>query len=140
MGELEETVTFEIVQLVKAHRSRANELLRPLGLHAGQDLVLSQLWQHNGQPQQQLAVALHVDLSTITHTVQRMEKDGLVTRSPGPEDRRVSLVSLTEQGWALCEPVKRAWQTLEEETTCGLSEAEQLLLRRLLSQMTTRLS
>ncbi len=140
MGELEETISFRIVQLVKAHRQRANELLRPFGLHAGQELVLSQLWKHDSQPQLQLAAALHVDISTVTRTVQRLEKTGLVKRCPGPADARVSLVCLTAQGRELCEPIKRAWQTLEEDTTRGLSEAEQLLLRRLLTHMTTQLS
>ena len=138
--ELEETVSFGIVQLVKAHRQRANELLRPFGLHAGQELVLSQLWQRDGLPQLQLAAVLHVDISTITRTVQRLEKTGLVKRCPDPEDARVSQVHLTEQGRELREPIKRAWQVLEEETTHGLSEAELLLLRRLLSHMTAQLS
>jgi DNA-binding MarR family transcriptional regulator len=49
----------------------------------------------------QLADALAHSRSRVTHTVTRMQKAGLVTRSSSPEDGRGIVCSLTDQGYAL---------------------------------------
>jgi len=45
-----------------------------------------------------LAAALRLDPSTITRTIQRMEADGLVVRTPATGDRRVVTVAITRAG------------------------------------------
>lgn len=45
-----------------------------------------------------LAGALRVDPSTITRTIQRMEAEGLVARTPASQDRRVVTVEVTSVG------------------------------------------
>ncbi|GAB6985750.1 MarR family winged helix-turn-helix transcriptional regulator [Nocardioides pyridinolyticus] len=49
----------------------------------------------------QLADALAHSRSRVTHTVTRMEKDGLVVRSSSPEDGRGVVAAMTEKGWDL---------------------------------------
>jgi DNA-binding MarR family transcriptional regulator len=49
----------------------------------------------------QLADALAHSRSRVTHTVTRMQKAGLVTRSSSPEDGRGIVCRLTDQGYAL---------------------------------------
>ena len=49
----------------------------------------------------QLADALAHSRSRVTHTVSRMERTGLVTRSVSPEDGRGILCSMTDQGHTL---------------------------------------
>lgn len=46
----------------------------------------------------ELAGRLRVDPSTATRAVQRLESDGLVERFPSPEDGRVVLVRITDDG------------------------------------------
>jgi len=48
-----------------------------------------------------LAETLRFSLSRITHAIASMEKSGWVLRSIDPDDRRVRIVRLTEQGVAL---------------------------------------
>jgi DNA-binding MarR family transcriptional regulator len=76
----------------------------------------------------------------MTKMVQRMEHAGLVVRRPDPEDARISRVYLTEQGRSLEQPVLRAWTQLEERTLAGLTQVEQMLLRRMLLQIDMNLS
>jgi DNA-binding MarR family transcriptional regulator len=140
MNEIEATLSYQVVQFAKAHRQRAEEALSPLGVHVGQEQLLFLLWQEDGVSQSQLAEAACVDLSTITKAVQRMERAGLLRRDQDAEDARVSRVSLTEQGRALEAPTMRAWKALEARLVQHLTETEQVLLRRLLLQLTANLA
>ena len=49
-------------------------------------------------PMNQLADALDVSQASTTGIVDRMEQRGLITRERDPDDRRVTLVQLTDRG------------------------------------------
>jgi DNA-binding MarR family transcriptional regulator len=67
-------------------------------LEQGQMDALDLLARRNDRPMKELAARLRVDPSTATRAVQRLEADGLVERYPSPEDGRVVLVRITEEG------------------------------------------
>jgi DNA-binding MarR family transcriptional regulator len=46
-----------------------------------------------------LAARVNASLSRLSHVVSKLEGRGLVRRSPCPDSRRVTLVSLTDEGW-----------------------------------------
>ena len=50
-----------------------------------------------------LAERLHLSPSGLTRRLDGLVRDGLVTREPSPDDRRVSLAVLTEDGFARLE-------------------------------------
>ena len=60
--------------------------------------VLMSLWQEDGQRVVELGRRAGLEPSTMTGLLDRMERDGLVTRSPDPTDRRVLRVRLTTEG------------------------------------------
>ena len=140
MKQIEGLIGYELFQLCKAHRNRAEELLNEHGLHTGQEMTLFQLWEEEGQTQTQLAERMCVEAPTASKMLQRMETAGLLVRRADSEDARVSRVYLTDHSRSLEKPVREAWNRLEEETLRGLTEAEQALLRRLLIQMRSNLS
>ena len=78
----------------------------PLGITYPQYLVLLVLWEKDHQPVNDIAHLLHLETNTVTPLLQRMEKQGLVTRKRGKEDTRQRIVSLTPQGKALEEKAK----------------------------------
>ena len=78
----------------------------PLGITYPQYLVLLVLWEKDHQPVNDIAHLLHLETNTVTPLLQRMEKQGLVTRTRGKEDTRQRIVSLTAQGKALEENAK----------------------------------
>jgi DNA-binding MarR family transcriptional regulator len=55
-----------------------------------------------------LAAADHSSQPTTTTQLQRLEAAGWVHRSPDPEDARATLVSLSDDGQAALETVRRA--------------------------------
>jgi DNA-binding MarR family transcriptional regulator len=85
--------------------------------------------------QTEIAQRLDVSAPTVTKMLRAMAMAGVVRREIDEEDARVSRVYLTDRGHALREPVCAIWHEVEAEMTRGISEAEQLLLRRLLAQM-----
>lgn len=117
-------VSFSIVALAHSHRALAAQLLRPIGLYPGQELILLQLWQQGCQSQNSLGQALRVDHSTIAKSVRRLECSGLVTRSRSPEDGRITVVSLTTVGLEAASRVREIWTELEHLTSGGLNEQE----------------
>ncbi len=47
----------------------------------------------------QLAARANASLSRLSHVIKKLEARGLVVRTPCAESRRVTMVSLTEEGW-----------------------------------------
>ena len=86
----------------------------PLGITYPQYLVLLVLWEQDHQPVNDIARRLHLETNTVTPLLQRMEKQGLLTRKRGKEDTRQRIVSLTQQGKALEEQAKNIHECLEE--------------------------
>ena len=117
-------VSFSIFSLARSHHRVAGQLLREAGLYPGQELVLMQLWQRDSQSQNSLSRLLRLDHSTIAKSVRRLEDAGLVTCSRSEEDKRVTLVSLTQAGRDIESRVNQAWSKVEEITTENLNEEE----------------
>ncbi|MBX6384735.1 MAG: MarR family transcriptional regulator [Microbispora sp.] len=85
----------------RGHRVLLAALLAEIDLYPGQDRVLNMLWEHGPQYQNKLATRLGIDMSTMTKTLQRLERSGLISRSPCSSNRRLSIVSTTPKGDAL---------------------------------------
>ena len=75
--------------------------LKPLGLTYTQYLVMLVLWEEDEASVGRLCARLHLDSGTLTPLLKKLEEAGRVRRRRSPEDERVVLVSLTEQGRAL---------------------------------------
>jgi DNA-binding MarR family transcriptional regulator len=81
----------------------ARDLHRDSGLSDTDYDVLSTLSEKPGSTwrARDLAAQLLWSTSRLAHHVGRMEQRGLVTREPSADDGRGSLISLTDQGWAV---------------------------------------
>src|SRR4051794_769812 len=117
-------ISYAIFQLARAHRAYASALLRELDLHLGQELLLMQLFDRDGQTQSELLESVGLDHSTVSKSLRRMQEAGLLVREPADHDRRVMVVHLTGKGRALREPIAALWQTLEEASARSLSERQ----------------
>jgi DNA-binding MarR family transcriptional regulator len=117
-------LSFTIFELARAHRGRAAAMLREMRLHPGQELLLMQLFDRDGQTQTELLASVGLDHSTVSKSVRRMQEAGLVTRRPSPHDRRATTVHLTEEGRALEAPITAMWRTLEESSVKRLTAEE----------------
>lgn len=73
-------------------------LLDGLGVTYPQYLVLTTLWETDGQTIGAIAERLALEPSTITPLVKRLEQAGFVGRQRNPADERQVNVTLTEKG------------------------------------------
>src|SRR4051794_9617381 len=83
-------------------------------------LVLAALDAHGSAIQKDLARELDMIGPSIVERIDQLEAAGLVTRSPLPEDRRASLVSLTADGKTLVDRLDGVMRATEKALTHGL--------------------
>jgi MarR family transcriptional regulator, organic hydroperoxide resistance regulator len=69
-----------------------------IGVTGPQRLVLRIVARFPGIPAGQVAQLLHVDPSTLTGILKRLERQGLVRRRRDPKDRRRAFLGITDQG------------------------------------------
>ncbi len=131
--------SFTLAKVCRAHRSHVGALLAEHELHVGQEMVLVELWQDDGLRGGELAVRLGVEPPTVTKMLRRLEACGLVERRADPADARSFRVYLTQEGWALEEPVARCWRRAEETALAGMSVKDRQTFRRLLDRVRTNL-
>ncbi|MFD7613689.1 MarR family winged helix-turn-helix transcriptional regulator [Streptomyces sp. NPDC059828] len=117
-------ISHAIFRLARLHRMFAGQLLRRIGLHPGQELVMMHLWELGPQRQIDLVRLMDSDAATMTRTVRRLEQAGFVRRRPSPTDKRASLIEPTAASHALRREVERVWSQLEDISTTDLSDAE----------------
>lgn len=113
-----------LLQVVRAHALLGTALLREVGLTPPHEIVLLHLDERGPQPQSEIVRYMGRDRSTVTNTLQAMERAGLVARAPSPEDGRAMVVSLTPRGRRKVPAARDAWSRLEAATTRALT-AEQ---------------
>ena len=84
--------------VVRTVRARLDRALQRSGLRLGQYQVLRHLWDEDGLTPREIADRLDVEMPTVTRTVQRMVRDGLVERQAHPDDARSVRIYLTKRG------------------------------------------
>lgn len=96
-----------------------DERLREIGLpHAGL-IAIDILLRTGPTGADTIARAARVQPQTMSRTLERLERDGLVERSPHPDDRRRRVVTVTDAG-------RIAWETAKHIEREVLPEDERL--------------
>ncbi len=117
-----------------------NARLADFGLSRSSWDVLASL-RRNGPPYRlsptQLYRALMRTSGAMTHRLYRLERRGLITRVPDPDDGRGLLVELTPEGVQLVDQVAPAHLANERSLLAALSAEEQIQLANLLRKMLT---
>ncbi|MFJ7289794.1 MarR family winged helix-turn-helix transcriptional regulator [Curtobacterium sp. NPDC098951] len=81
-----------------------DERLRAIGLPHAALIAIDILLRTGPTGADTLARTARVQPQTMSRTLERMERDGLVERSAHPEDRRRRIVTVTDRG-------REAWET-----------------------------
>jgi DNA-binding MarR family transcriptional regulator len=97
LGEVLEFMRL-IWQLDHALQRASKRMHSSLGITGPQRLVIRVVGRFPGIPAGQLAKILHIDPSTLTGVLKRLERRGLVARRRDPRDRRRALIGLTAEG------------------------------------------
>jgi MarR family transcriptional regulator, transcriptional regulator for hemolysin len=98
-------------------------------------LILISLKAQQLGNQRRLAEAVGIKGATLTHHLNAMEADGLVTRRRDPSNRRVHLVELTDAGETLFQRLRAVAVAFDRRLRAGLSEEDVTTLARLLERL-----
>ena len=72
-----------------------NNELKDVNLSSGLYPLLIKSYKNEGISQEELAEALHVNESTVTRNLEKLEKKELITRTP---EKRKKIISVTNKG------------------------------------------
>jgi MarR family transcriptional regulator, transcriptional regulator for hemolysin len=98
-------------------------------------LVLLSLRTERLGNQRELARAVGVEGATLTHHLNAMERDGLLTRRRDPANRRVHVVELTPAGHELFDRLRKAATAHDRRLRSGLSDDDVARLEQLLDRL-----
>jgi MarR family transcriptional regulator, organic hydroperoxide resistance regulator len=133
-------IAYALYRVARLHRMIAGNLLRRVGLHPTQEVLMMYLWELGPQRQTDLVRLLDSDAATMTRTIQRLEHAGFVRRSPDPDDKRAYRIEATPAGRALRPEVEQIWNEVEESIVGGVGERERKTILRVLEDMEERLT
>ncbi|WP_440099739.1 MarR family winged helix-turn-helix transcriptional regulator [Streptosporangium sp. H16] len=128
-GEDDSDLNCLMATATRGHRVLLAGLLGEIDLYPGQERVMIALWDNGPQSQNSLARIIGIDVSTMTKTLQRLERSGFVSRRPDVANRRISIVDVTPRGHALRPEVDRVLAEVHRRMTRGLTarQIEELL-------------
>lgn len=113
----------------------AKGMYQEFDLNRSQAAILFTLHRRKSISQKELAQELNMTAPSITSAIQKMEREGYITREPDKWDQRVMRLTLAERGKACIQSVKEVGERMDEIIQGGMSLEEQLLFRRLMLQV-----
>ena len=116
--------------------ARVDDALKPHGLTFAryEALVLLTFSRTGSLPLGKMGERLMIHPTSVTNIVDRLERQGLVKRTPHPTDRRTTLCEITDEGRGVCAAATDAVVEIDIGIA-GLSDREADQLTRLLAKM-----
>jgi DNA-binding MarR family transcriptional regulator len=113
-------------------------LLDARGLSMWAYVALTHLAEGPAPTQIALAEQMGYDKTRLIVVLDQLADEGLIERTPDPEDRRARIVQLTAAGRARHREVRADIRAMESEVLEGLSGREQAMLRTVLGRLAGR--
>ena len=79
-----------------------NRKLKDVNLSAGLYPLLVKSYKNKGISQEELAEALHINESTVTRNLEKLEKKGLITKTP---QKRKKIINVTDEGAEIAQTI-----------------------------------
>ncbi len=136
----EAPIGLRVTNTAKALSRAFDEALAEAGGSRSTWLILLALKMKHIANQRLLAEEVGIEGATLTHHLDAMEADGLLTRRRDPTNRRVHLVELTKQGEAAFHQMRGAATEFDHRLRAGISDAEVAQLGHLLGRLLANLA
>lgn len=122
-------------KIVKYQRRQQQLFLEQYGLYYGQPRVLLTIYHNDNITQSQLVEKLHVSKESVSMSIKRLTNNGIVERKTSEHDKRVVILSLSEQGRTLIEQVMEGLSDLNHSFFSMLDEDEYRILGQLFEKI-----
>jgi DNA-binding MarR family transcriptional regulator len=132
---LEEQVGHLLRRAHQRHTAIFQEGIGDLQLTPTQFAALAKMHDLGQVSQNQLGRLTAMDPATIQGVIQRLEARKLIERGPDPNDRRCTILRLTDKGKALAVDAIAQARTITEATLAPLAPAERQAFLSLLRKL-----
>ena len=132
-ARLDDQLCFALYTASRAVFGAYRPMLAEIGLTYPQYLAMLALWEHDGRTVAELGEALHLESSTMSPVLRRLETLGLLTKRRSTQDERVVHVHLTDAGRDLEDRLAPVREAVEAST--GLTDEQFVALRHRLQTL-----
>ncbi|PAF02275.1 transcriptional regulator [Bacillus velezensis] len=124
-----------LYQLQSLHKVIGTKFEACTGISQSRLELLAVLFYVDEISQSDLQKKVNIDGAAVTRHLKQLEAKEMVTRRRKPEDNRIILVRLTDQGRERIEASKKEKERFIKEMLTGVSAEERSMLKNVLSQM-----
>ena len=107
--------------IFKKHAKYLNKKMESVNLTFGLYPFLIEIYNHDGVSQEDLAKILYLNESTVTRNLEKLEKRGLIVRTP---QKRKKIITITDEGINVAKIVMDYDEKWDEIIKKDLSEEE----------------
>lgn len=135
-GQNESTKLIHTIGLLWGQiNSRLDEILAEYKLNISKYnilMIIKHIGGSDGIQQNEISKRLLVTASNITKLLDKLEKDGLITRNASKNDRRVKLIRITDYGSSLLDKIWPIYINTNRELLAKIPPAEALNTEKIL--------
>ena len=107
--------------LYRKQTSYLNDKLKDVNLSSGLYPLLIKAYKNKAISQEELAGKLHVNESTVTRNLDKLEKKGLIVKTP---EKRKKIVNVTAEGAKIAQKIMDYDEKWDETIKESLTESE----------------
>jgi len=133
--DFEQSIGYWLTLTTQAYHRAVMEELEPQGITYRQSMVLGWLALEGELTQTELASKMMVEPPTLVGILDRMERDGWITRHDCPGDRRKNLIRTNPGAEPVWERIVECATRVRRQAVDGLSDRQLETLKRLLRRV-----
>ncbi|MGX7682031.1 MarR family winged helix-turn-helix transcriptional regulator [Jatrophihabitans sp. DSM 45814] len=133
--ERDETLSEAFWSVARKLRHTSRETLAPWQISPSHSRALGVLMRHGQMRLSDLSEHLRIAPRSTTEVVDVLQEHGFLERHPDPDDRRATLISLTDEGRRTGEAIRAARAAEAERSFGALSETDRQQLARILRKL-----
>lgn len=107
--------------IFRKHAKYLNKTMKHVNLTSGLYPFLIEIYSNDGISQEDLAKILYLNESTVTRNLEKLEKRGLIVRTP---NKRKKIITITDEGKQVAKSVMDYDEKWDEIIKKDLSEEE----------------
>ena len=133
---LAKKILFKLVQVDRLHRNILDYKLKEFNIYRSQHQLLRYLLGVNILPsQKEIAQKLDITAAAVATTIKKMEKEGLVKKTPSKQDNRINLINITAEGRRIMFQTRQMFDLSDQDVIQGISNEDLDIALKVLSKM-----
>ncbi len=133
--DFQSSIGYWLCMCSHAYERAMNEELTVQGITYRQCQVLAWLALEGEQSQVELAQHMNIEPPTLVRVLDRMERDGLVSRTGCPDDRRRKMIKPLPKARPIWKKIIAVAENVRGRAIAGLTKQEVATLKKLLEKM-----